>query len=213
MPMKRNNSKSQEIRTVSTQPAEFRMSDDKQEIKVSGYAAVFDEIAEIGSYFREVVRPGAFTDVLSRKDDAQFLINHDGLPLARVSSGTLKLTQDSRGLKMETTLNANDPDVARIVPKMERGDLSKMSFSFSIYPDGEVRWTDKGDEETELREIISVGRLFDVAIVGEPAYAGTEIALRSLEAFRAEHPVSDDEAEARALKRKFDLGLMARRVR
>lgn len=184
-----------EVRTLTTHPFEFRKASDGS-IKVEGYAAVFDEVVEIGRWFREVIRPGAFTSVLSNKDDATFLINHDDLPLARVGSGTLKLSQDSRGLAMEAKLDPNDPDVARIVPKMERKDLSKMSFAFSIYPDGETRWTEQGDEDTELREIIKVGTLFDVSIVTDPAYQGTEIALRSLQDFRKARGDGEPDANA-----------------
>jgi|AntAceMinimDraft_1070359.scaffolds.fasta_scaffold09431_3 hypothetical protein len=203
-----------EVRTLRSELAEFRAEVSGDSVKVSGYASVFNEIADIGGYFREVVRPGAFTAALERGDDAQFLIGHRDLPLARVASGTLRLTQDDKGLRMETELDASDPDVARIVPKMKRGDLTKMSFGFTIRPDGEQRWVDKGDEETELREIISVGRLYDVSIVPEPAYAGTDIALRSLEAFRAERGDAPavQALEARALWRKNQLGLMARQI-
>lgn len=188
-----------EIRTYSNLPVEVRAGEGNT-VKVAGYAAVFDQITEIGGWYREVVRRGAFTQALERRDDAQFLIEHSGLPLARVASGTLQLRQDNKGLFMESTLDANDPDVARIVPKMQRGDLSKMSFAFSIYPDGESRWIEEGDQDLELREIVRVGRLYDVAIVGEPAYSGTEIGLRSLEQFRAErgNPLADENANAAA---------------
>ncbi|MEP4236049.1 HK97 family phage prohead protease, partial [Parasphingorhabdus sp.] len=111
---------SKEIRTQSV-PVELRMDGDV--IKVSGYAAVFDEETDIGGMFREVIRPGAFKSAIERNDNVSFLINHDGLPLARTSSGTLKLTEDRTGLRIDTELDATDPDVARIVPKMKRGDL------------------------------------------------------------------------------------------
>lgn len=146
-------------------------------IRVEGYAAVFNQEADIGGWFREVIAPGAFTDAIGR-DDVVFLINHEGLPLARTRSGTLVLEQDARGLKMSTTLDANDPDVKSIVGKMKRGDLDKMSFAF--LPDVQ-EWDETGD--TPLRTITKA-RLFDVSIVTTPAYDGTEIGLRSLEAHR-----------------------------
>lgn len=159
-------------------PAEIRT--DGGEIKVSGYAAVFGEETNIGGMFREVIAPGAFTDAIGR-DDVVFLINHDGLPLARTRSGTLTLTQDATGLRMETVLDGEDPDVKSIVGKMKRGDLDKMSFAF--LPDqGGQEWDDSGD--IPLRTIRKAS-LFDVSIVTTPAYDGTSIGLRSLEAFRA----------------------------
>ena len=72
---------------------------------------------------------GAFTDTISR-DDVVFLINHAGLPLARTHSGTLQLSEDANDLKVRAFLDASDPDVCSIIPKMKRGDLDKMSFAF-----------------------------------------------------------------------------------
>ncbi len=148
-------------------------------VKVSGYAAVFNQETNIGDYFREVIMPGAFRNALA-SPDVPFLINHSDLPLARTRSGTLKLTEDTHGLKVETELDATDPDVQRIVPKMKRGDLDKMSFAFRAT---KQRWDDT--QTPPLRTIEEV-ELYDVSIVTDPAYEGTEIGLRSLEAARSE---------------------------
>lgn len=156
-------------------PVEVRAEADA--ITVEGYAAVFNQPTDIGGYFREQIAPGAFTDAIGR-DDVVFLINHDGLPLARTRSGTLELSQDDHGLKMRSVLDPEDPDVRAIAGKMKRGDLDKMSFAF--YPDVE-EWDETGD--VPLRTIRSAA-LYDVSIVTTPAYDGTEIGLRSLKAFR-----------------------------
>jgi len=156
-------------------PAEIRADDDG--IKVEGYAAVFDEETDIGGIFREKIERGAFSEAIGR-DDVVFLINHEGLPLARTRSGTLTLTEDDHGLKIETALDPDDPDVKSISGKMKRGDLDKMSFAF--YPEIQ-EW----DEASEIPlRTIKKASLFDVSIVTTPAYDGTEIALRSLEAAR-----------------------------
>lgn len=165
----------QEIRALS-QPVEIR--EDDEAIRVAGYAAVFDEETNIGGYFTETIQRGAFKSALERNDDVVFLINHEGLPLARTRSGTLKLTEDERGLYIESELDPSDPDVRSIVPKMKRGDLDKMSFAF--VPTRQ-EWDDSGD--VPKRTIMDV-RLHDVAIVTNPAYGGTEIGLRSLDAHR-----------------------------
>lgn len=157
-------------------PAEIRA--DADGVRVEGYAAVFGEETLIGGYFREVIERGAFSEAIGR-DDVVFLINHDGLPLARTRSGTLRLSEDARGLKMETTLDPEDPDVKAIVGKMKRGDLDKMSFAF--FPEVQ-EWDESGD--VPLRTIRKAS-LYDVSIVTTPAYDGTEIGLRAFEAFRA----------------------------
>ncbi len=69
----------------------------------------------------------------------------------------------------------SDPDVQQIVPKMKRGDLDKMSFAFSPTVQ---QWDDS--EDMPLRSIEEAA-LYDVSIVTNPAYEGTEIGLRSAE--------------------------------
>lgn len=166
-----------EVRTLM-QDVEVREDEDSGAVRVSGYASVFGEETNIAGMFTETIERGAFTNALERQDDVVFLVNHDGLPLARTRSGTLKLTQDERGLFMEAELDRSDPDVRAIVPKMKRGDLDKMSFAFM--PERQ-EWDDRGDMP---KRTIQDLRLFDVSIVTTPAYEGTEIGLRSLEAHR-----------------------------
>jgi len=156
-------------------PAEIRAGDN--EIAVSGYAAIFNERANIGGWYEEIIERGAFTNAI-KNDDVVFLINHEGLPLARTRSGTLILSEDDHGLLMKSDLDGADPDVASIVPKMVRGDLDKMSFAF--LPTVQ-EWDESGD--IPLRTI-KEAQLFDVSIVTSPAYDGTDIGLRSFEAQR-----------------------------
>ncbi|MZR14233.1 HK97 family phage prohead protease [Maritimibacter sp. DP07] len=186
-------------------PVEIREADDGGAIKVEGYAAVFGEEADIGGFFREVIQPGAFDGALS-ESDVPFLINHDGLPLARTGSGTLDLSIDERGLKIATELDPDDPDVQSIVGKMRRGDLDKMSFAFTV---ARQEWDETG--ETPLRKILEFDRIFDVSIVTEPAYKGTEIGLRSLEAHRkAERAENGMAAYAERVRRRMRMNLALR---
>ena len=182
----------QEVRTTS-QALEVRADDD--EIRVAGYAAVFDQDTTIGGQFVERIAKGAFTDAIGR-DDVVFLVNHDGLPLARTRSGTLTLREDEHGLYMETVLDGSDPDVRSIVPKIKRGDLDKMSFAF-------VPTRQKWNDDDEMpRRTIEEAELHDVSIVTTPAYSGTEIGLRSLEDHRKANPKSQAARRAR-LKAKL----------
>lgn len=188
-------------------PIEVRAADDG--LNVEGYAAVFNQVTDIGPYFREKIAPGAFGEAIGR-DDVVFLINHDGLPLARTRSGTLTLSEDDHGLKIKTRLDPSDPDVARIVGKMQRGDLDKMSFAFWAERE---EWDETAD--VPLRTVMQA-RLHDVSIVTTPAYDGTEIGLRSLEAFRREARAQNYQAaRARVLARQAEQeqkfrGLVAR---
>lgn len=183
-------------------PVEIR-EDDGGGIKVEGYASVFGQIADIGGYFREQFERGAFSEAISR-DDVVFLINHDGLPLGRTRSGTLKLREDSHGLHMSAVLDPDDPDVKSIVPKMKRGDLDKMSIAFRAV---KQEWDDADDPPLRT---IREAKLYDVSIVTSPAYDGTEIGLRSLDAARKEKRGDVEVVQARV---KMKEGLRKRGIR
>ncbi len=99
-------------------------------IELRGHAAVFDTPYMVGGRFEERIAKGAFRASLAAGADVSLLVNHEGLPLARTSSGTLELREDSEGLFFEAELDASDPDVMKIAPKLKRGDLSECSFAF-----------------------------------------------------------------------------------
>lgn len=165
-----------EIEVRAGVPVEVRQDDDGT-VRVSGHAAVFNEEANIAGMFRERFEPGAFRDSIGR-DDIVFLINHDGLPLARTRSGTLILSEDERGLRIDSELDASDPDVQSIVGKMRRGDLDKMSIAFLA----EIQeWDDTQDPPLRT---IAQAELRDVSVVTQPAFEGTDIGLRALQEHR-----------------------------
>ena len=143
-------------------------------VTLRGYAAVFNSLSQDLGGFVEIIRPGAFTRTLASGADVRLLVNHEGTPLARTKSGTLRLAEDQRGLRMEADLDPTDPDVQALVPKIRRGDMDQMSFGFTTKSD---IWRQEG--ERQIRELHNV-ELFDVSAVTYPAYEATEMALRSL---------------------------------
>lgn len=145
---------------------------------IVGYAAVFGRVAMIGSFFREVLEPGAFTDVI-RRDDTRAFFNHDASRLlGRIAAGTLRLSEDSRGLRYEIDANADDPLAVSVVAQIGRGDVDGSSFAFTVDPDDE-RWTYEKGKAEPLRRIYRVATLIDVSPVTFPAYSGTSTYLRS----------------------------------
>lgn len=154
---------------------------DSDTVRFEGHAAVFDQRTWIGDPQKrwgwwEQVAAGAFTRAAA-EDDVVFLYNHDeDTVMARTTSGTLKLNEDKVGLRVKAELDPADVDVARLVPKLERGDVSKMSFAFSV---SKETWEilDDGDE---LRTIQGIEPLWDVSAVTFPAYDGTDAALRAM---------------------------------
>ena len=141
-----------------------------------GYAAMFDQPSQ-PLPFIERIAPGAFSKSLrNRKRDIRLFVNHDSnMVLASRNSGTLILTEDGRGLRVEATLP--DTTAGRDMKELLRtGIVDKMSFGFQVDTRGD-KWSDDGMERT----LTSV-RLFEVSIVtGFPAYESTMAAVRSLE--------------------------------
>lgn len=122
-------------RSFAVQDAQIRSADDGKSLTFTGYASVTDapyEMRDMFGPYVEVIDAGAFARTLSQDPDVVFLVNHRDLPLARTKSQTLALSEDGLGLRAEATLSADDPDVQRIAPKIERGDLDEMSFAFWI---------------------------------------------------------------------------------
>lgn len=157
---------------------------------LTGYAAVFDKPTMIGNYFREVIRPGAFTNAI-QNDDVRALWNHDSnIVLGRTKSGTLQMTQDETGLRVSITLPDSNEGRDKYA-SVARGDVDGMSFGFRV-PAGGERWSFDADG-IELRELTTLS-VFDVSPVAYPAYQETEIEARSvLDAARANGLIKEAE--------------------
>jgi HK97 family phage prohead protease len=157
-----------------------KTADGKQYL--TGYAATYNTLSEQMLFFRERIMPGAFSRALREKQDVRHLINHEAsLVLSRTRSGTLELTEDSKGLRFRTLLP--DTSYARdLAASVDRGDIDQCSFCFS-----EVRtvWIDEPDpdhpgQQRTIRELHDVD-LYDISTVTYPAYENTTTALeRSL---------------------------------
>lgn len=148
----------------------LEMREDVAGNRLVGYAAVFDSPSE-PMPFTEYVKRGAFQKTIKDGADVRLLIDHEGVPLARTKSGTLMLEEDERGLKVIADLDPLNPDAARVISAMRRGDMSQMSFAFRTIKDA---WSDDRSVR-ELREV----QLFDVSVVTFPAYEATVAELRN----------------------------------
>lgn len=140
--------------------------------RLEGYAATFNSEARIGS-FVETILPGAFRSALA--GDVLALLDHDaGKVLGRTRSGTLRLTEDTRGLAFSLDL----PDTAAgrdALALAERDDLGGMSFGFLV-PKGGESWVG------EKRTLRTIG-LKEISIISAwPAYPDTSLALRARDA-------------------------------
>lgn len=139
--------------------------------KLGGYAAVFDQSADLGWFGLERLAVGAFDEALTTSD-ARALFNHDPhYVLGRQSAGTLRLSADTHGLAYEVDLP--DTSYARDLRELvERGDITGASFGFVP---GLSSWDDERQERTHT----SVRTLVDVSPVTFPAYDAATTEARS----------------------------------
>jgi HK97 family phage prohead protease len=162
--------KGRECRRSRVAPLELR--DDGGTLTLAGYASVTEKPYDMG-WYTETIGQGAFTKTLSETPDVQLLINHEGLPLARSTTGSLRLSEDEKGLHVEADLDPDDPDVARLAPKMARGDVDEMSFAFRAV---RQEW-DEDYTERRLNEV-SIDR-GDVSVVSYGANPATSVSFRA----------------------------------
>jgi HK97 family phage prohead protease len=161
-----------ENRSFTFSAVEERNSNDNDTLLFTGYASVFDKpygVRDSRGQYNETIKQGAFKKTLKEQDDVRFLVNHDGIPLARTSSGTLQLEEDDYGLFVRAELDPSNPTVAEVSSAMKRGDLNEMSFAFAAIKDN----FDNNGENREVNE----ARLFDVSVVTYPAnpWAGAKL--------------------------------------
>jgi HK97 family phage prohead protease len=155
-------------RRVVSLPATLEVrATDSGTVAVGGWACRTGLDYDIGYPERggwvEVVNAGAFRRTLSENPDVILNAGHgsslSGLPLARTSTGTLRLREDDQGLRFDADLDTSDPDVQTLLPKMRRGDLNGASMCFRVTDDS---WGDDGARRTIRSLSLAKG---DVSIV------------------------------------------------
>lgn len=156
---------------------EIRTAEDDGTPKLVGYVARFNKLSDDLGGFREKISPGAFAETI-KKDDIRALWNHNSdHVLGRTSSGTLKLEEDNKGLRME--LNPPDTQLGRdLMVSIRRGDISQMSFGFKCLDEAWRKREGEDGKEESIRTLKQV-ELFDVSPVTYPAYPQTEIQVRA----------------------------------
>ena len=165
----------------------IELRDEPESRHIEGYGSVFNERSLDLGGFVEMIAPGAFDGVIERSDVKCYLDHNPEkgiLARSRNGKGSLSLVVDEKGLKYSfdaPKTNLGD----EVVEGLKRGDYSQSSFAFTV--DDEI-WT-KEEDGSYLRTITKIGGLYDVSIVANPAYEGTSVALRSLDAFKAQEEI------------------------
>lgn len=149
--------------------------------KIRGYAARFSVLSKpLADGVRERIQPGAFSQVLRSSPDVCCLLNHNANHiLGRTTSGTLRLSEDSEGLRYEVDLPPTSY-AADAAAAVKRGDLNAASFAFKL-EDGDASYAEEVVDGIRcmVRTIKNFSKVFDVSPCSQAAYAGTSAMLRS----------------------------------
>ena len=208
MSKKRGQAEGVERRFLPLESAELRLEpvqdvgDAAPRERIAGFFAVTGRWSPVYGDFREQVVPGAFRRVLEGGADVRALWNHNGdFVLGRTRAGTLRLEEREGGLWGELEPPAAGMLRDLVVGPMARGDVTGASFAFMVRPDGE-EWRESADGVWE-RRILEVAELLEVSPVTFPFYPETDVALRSLEAWRSAHPAPAPEAAGPDVARRL----------
>lgn len=153
---------------------------------ITGRPIVYNSLTDIGGLYDEIIERGALmtTDLT----DVRFLVNHDisKIPLARSrrnnGNSTMTLTVDDMGMAIRVVLDTeNNAEARALYSAVQRGDISGMSFMFSI---DDERWENL-ESDHPTRHILSIGSVVEVSAVTFPAYDATSIDARSKEALES----------------------------
>ena len=202
------NSEKREIRSFEF---EIRAEEgDGGERTIEGRAVVYGKRTNLG-FFDEIIEPGALDGADLR--DVPLLLNHnkEALPLARsrrnTARSTMQLTAGEAGLDIKARLDTtNNADAAAVYSAIDRGDVSGMSFSFTV---DEEKWSEL-ESNHPTRHITQIGRIFETSVVTWPAYADTSIHARGMataleSAAAALESAKAEKAKIEARKRKIKI--------
>jgi HK97 family phage prohead protease len=179
-------------------PFEVRLSD--EEMRVEGYAAIFDAETVMYEYdgiqYKEVIDRNAFNG--TQMQDVVMNYNHSGKPVARTKNGTLQLIIDDIGLRVSADLGGTQ-EARNLYEEIKAGYIDKMSFAFTVN-------AEEYNKDTHTRRITGIKRLYDVAAVDIPAYDTTSIQARSFFEAEAEKERAEARAALELAKAKYNYG-------
>ena len=142
---------------------------------ITGTPIVFGQETDMG-YYRETIDRDALKDTDLK--DVRFLIGHNTsmIPLARSrnnnENSTMQMSVTDAGMDIRVDLDTeNNAEAKALYSAVRRGDMSGMSFMFTV--DGDA-WEDL-DTDYPKRTITSIRKVYEVSAVAFPAYEGTSI--------------------------------------
>lgn len=170
---------------------------------LTGQPIVFNQRTNLG-WYDEIIESGALVNTDLR--DVRLLVNHntDMIPLARSrnnnANSTMQFEVVDTGMNMRADVDTeNNVDARSLYSAVERGDISGMSFMFTVKDDA---WDDINSDHP-TRHVRAIDKIFEVSAVTFPAYEATSIQARGL-ADALESAKASLES-ARAEKREIEL--------
>lgn len=177
---------------------EIRAEEDERGQYIDGRPIVYESKTDLG-WFDEIIERGALDG--ADLTDVRFLVNHDlsKIPLARSrrnnGNSTMQLSPDYEGMAINVLLDTeNNADSRSLYSAVKRGDISGMSFMFSITDE---EWIDL-DSDHPTRRIKQIGSVVEVSAVTFPAYESTEISARDAKALESAKLALENARAARA---------------
>ncbi len=170
-------------------------------VRLIGSAAVFNqESVNLGGFW-EIIQPGFFSRILAG-DTVAVWDHDDAFVLGRTTASPPTLSLEESSTALESVILAKDNPRNRdwVIDPIGRGEIRHMSFRFRVRKGGD-QWGED-DDGRMIRTLLPGGcaELGDVSPVTRPAYLGTDVALRSLEGWRSEHPEAQVGVDVEALR-------------
>ena len=188
-------------------------SDEKNGDHITGRPIVYDSMTDLG-YFNEIIERGALEK--ANLKDVRFLVNHntDMIPLARSrnnnENSTMQMEVDDDGMVIRVNLDTeNNSEARNLYSAIKRGDISGMSFMFSI---NDEEWEDL-ESDHPTRHIKEIGQVLEVSAVTFPAYESTEISARDKETLESVKATLDSVRNQSLDSEKAELELEKAKIR
>lgn len=165
-----------EVRMLSQQ---FRtVENEENKMIIEGYAIVFNQPATYD--YTEIISEKALDN--TDMSDVVLRYNHNDsfIILARTRNKSLELSKDNIGLKIRATLQNDITDHVNIYNAIKSGLIDKQSFAFTVK-------AYEYDIDTDTRTITDINKLYDVSVVDQPFYEGTDVSVsRDINSLKAD---------------------------